>query len=43
MSFLFFFEDLMGDCREEEAPGEGGSIRKQGEQGEQGEERRQGG
>lgn len=31
--------DLLGNCREEEAPGEGGPIGKQGEQGEQGEER----
>lgn len=35
--------DLMGNSREEEAPGEGRSIRKQGEQGEQGEKRREGG
>lgn len=41
LSFLFL--DIMGDCGEEETPGEGRSIGKQGEQGEQGEERRQGG
>lgn len=35
--------DFMGDSREEETPGEGRSIRKQGEQGEQGEKRREGG
>lgn len=34
--------DLMGDGGKEEAPGEGRSIRKQGEQGEQGEKRREG-
>lgn len=31
----------MGDSREEEALGEGGSIRKQGEQGKQREKRRE--
>ena len=37
------FLDLMGDGREEETAGEGGSVRQQGEQGKQGEERREGG